>query len=254
MRPFLIVVFLLTLSINSRLNADSLTVAADPWCPYNCNASDIEQGFMIEIATAIFKNTSLNIQYKNVNWARAKVDLNNGSIDAVVGMTKGKNLNQWIFPREELGIEQMCVYTLDENWKYTSPQDFYEIRLGIINSYGYGDDADNYLAKNEGSKNIVTISGSNALKRLTEMLQRNRIDAFIENRFVMDYFLKGSSSKLKMAGCISAPREVHIVFSLQNPQGKEYAEQLSKGIIQLRNNGKLTQILAKYGIEDWKPQ
>lgn len=241
-------------SASSHLAANTLTLAADPWCPYNCIETEKQQGFMVEAASTIFEQSSITVKYRNVNWARAKADLNKGVVDAVVGMTKGSNFNQWVFPSEELGVEQMCVYTRDQNWTYTSPEDFYDVRLGVINSYGYGDDADNYLIKNRESNNIITISGSNPLQRLIEMVKRDRIDAFIENRLVMDYFLRQSPSTLKVAGCISEPRKVYIVFSKNNPKAKEYAEKLSSGITELRNNGTLAQILTKYGIEDWKAQ
>lgn len=252
MRAIVTTIVFMALATSSKVTAEKLTIAADPWCPYNCSTKENLQGFMIDVASNIFEQHLVTIDYRNVNWARAKADLNKGLVDAVVGMTKGSNFNQWVFPSEELGVEQMCVYTQNENWKYTAPEDFYGIRLGVINSYGYGDDADNYLAKNKGANNIITISGGAPLKRLVEMLKRDRIDAFIENRFVMDYFLKHSPSALKVAGCISQPRKVYIVFSKNNPKAEEYAETISLGIVQLRENGTLAEILTKYGVEDWK--
>lgn len=252
MRAISTLIFFVTLAICYNLNADTLKLAADPWCPYNCNTDDSQQGFMIDAARTIFEQSSISVEYKNINWARAKADLNKGIFDAVVGMSKNDDFDQWVFPREELGVEQMCVYTDDPNWRYTSTEDLHDVLLGVINSYEYGSDTDNYISQNKEARKVISISGSNPLKRLIEMLRRDRIDALIENRYVMDHFLRHTSSTLRVAGCLSPPREVYIVFSKNNPKAEEYAEILSKGIIKLRTEGTLTKILAKYGVSDWK--
>jgi hypothetical protein len=45
---------------------------------------------------------------------------------------------------------------------------------------------------------------------------------------------------------------VFIAFSSANPRSREWGALLDRGIAELRVSGRLGEILAAYGIEDWR--
>ena len=44
---------------SSFLKADTITITADEWCPYNCSQSVKDKGFLVDIFTYIFEKASL---------------------------------------------------------------------------------------------------------------------------------------------------------------------------------------------------
>jgi polar amino acid transport system substrate-binding protein len=253
--PF-ILCFLFSIAPLSGAYAKTLVIGADPWCPYNCVAGSKKPGFMVELAQTIFEQAGFKIKYINLNWARAKLDLNSGVLDAVVGMAKGAaNKKLWIYPENALGEEQMCFYSNKPDWKYEGINSLTAIRLGVINGYGYGAEIQPYILSHKSSHQVTALSGNHLFERLIEMLRKGRIDAFIDDHNVAEHFLsiyEGKASKIQQVGCLSKRRGIYIVFSKRNPDAEFYANLLSKGVQRLRQNGQLKTILNRYGLSDWK--
>lgn len=44
--------------------AQSVTLVADVWCPYNCAPDSVEQGYLIDIATLVFSRLGKHIDYR----------------------------------------------------------------------------------------------------------------------------------------------------------------------------------------------
>jgi polar amino acid transport system substrate-binding protein len=55
----------------SLAKADTISIRADLWCPFNCDPSGAKPGYMIEIAKAVFEPLGHKIDYQTLNWARA---------------------------------------------------------------------------------------------------------------------------------------------------------------------------------------
>ena len=65
--------------------AETLVMEADVWCPVNC-AQDAERpGIFIELATQIFAEAGIQVEYRVTNWARAVQDVRTGRANALVG-------------------------------------------------------------------------------------------------------------------------------------------------------------------------
>lgn len=255
MKTFHVTVLTALLIIPCCLSAKTLQIASDPWCPYNCSPDSEKPGFVIEVAKIIFEASGYQVEYQILNWTRAKDALNKGDIDAVVGMSRSStNFDKWVFPNEALGVEQMCLFTHLDGWNYQGVDSLKGKRLGVIHGYGYGDEINPYIDTHRESPSIVTVSGRMPLELLVKMIKANRIDMLIENRFVMGYFLNGSQTPLRLrnAGCVADQNEVFMVFSIHDPEASHYVRLLDQGIKTLRENGKLQEILNRYGVSDWK--
>ena len=86
-----------------------------------------------------------------------------------------------------------------------------------------------------------------------EKLLLGRISAVIDDHQVLKYTtrLHNLPKVFKISGCLQGIN-VQIGFSPNKSQSKEYAKKISEAINELRESGKLKEILKSYGLSDWK--
>jgi polar amino acid transport system substrate-binding protein len=251
MKKFLMLA-VVTMMIAPLLRAEELVVTADPWCPYVCEPESDKPGFMVEIARTIFGKAGHTIHYKNEPWARVIKNTTNGKINGAFGAFKSDAPGH-IFAKEELGVSTILFYVeKGTSWKYSGPASLANVTLGVIRGYSYGDEVDAYVQKYR--KNSKRVQVSNTLDSLVKKLMVGRIDAFPDDRMVVEWYLeqKNLSGKLQEAGLAVEAKELYIAFSPKLQSSKEYADILSKGIETIRKNGELSRILSRYGLKDWK--
>ena len=76
---------LAVLSPVATAGAETLTLVADEWCPYNCTPGDEKPGFLVEIVKKVFEPQGFTVDYKIVPWARAIRDTRAGRYSAILG-------------------------------------------------------------------------------------------------------------------------------------------------------------------------
>jgi polar amino acid transport system substrate-binding protein len=81
----------------------NIVLAADPWCPHNCVAGSIREGYMVDIARQAFALQGIEVNYVNMSWARALQQARTHHIDGVIGAFKG-DARDFVFPQESLGL------------------------------------------------------------------------------------------------------------------------------------------------------
>ena len=249
---FLILPFLLFEPIDAR--SDTIILAADEWCPYNCKPNTTQEGYMIDIARAVFEKAGHTLEYKTTSWARAIADARAGKITGIVGAIP-EEVPDFIVPKESLGSSQNRFYALSKTpWRYQNIASLSKVKLGIINGYGYHPDLLTYISANKSSPNIHVASGEHALEYNINMVLQNRLDALVEDQNVYDITANkmGVINQLIDAGALGAETPVYIAFSPASPHSQQYAELLSNGIIELRKSGELLKILTKYNLKDWE--
>ncbi len=245
-----VVTFLLFVGL---CKADVITIAADEWMPFTGNEKE-QNGYMIEIAKTVFEKQGHTIVFKNVPWSRAVTEAEKGNYTAIAGAYVS-DAPTFIFPTEEQGLGIDVMYVLKSSgWSFSSYESLSSVTLGVIQDYSYGDEMDAYIEKNEKTGKVNKITGSdNLTHRLIQMLQQNRITAFIENRNVCNYTMKlNKITDIKEAGTCKISNKIYIAFSPKNTKSNVYAKLLSDGMVELRKSGELKKILDKYGLKDWK--
>lgn len=249
-----LILFFGILSFTPALLADDIHLVSDIWCPYACKPASPKPGFMVEIATEVFKMHGHKVHYKLVNWARAISETRSGKYTGLIGSSK-MDAPDFIFPETPQGKNLNYFWTKKSSqWKYTGLDSLKGKKIGVINSYSYGDEVDQQIQNKNPS--YVIVSGEDALTKMIRMTNAGRLDAFIENPSVLSYQLMSlpeyadkfeSSSKN-----ITNDSDLFVTFSPANKNSKNYAEMMTKGIDELRKSGKLKEILARYGLVDWK--
>jgi polar amino acid transport system substrate-binding protein len=240
---------------------ETITINADPWCPYNCAAGAEKPGYMIEVAKAIFEKAGLTIKYENMPWPRCIDFVQKGKIDAIVGATKGE-AEGCVFPDEAFGFTNICFFVKKGSaWQYQNLESLKQVKVGIQAEYEYGATLDEYFAQHKNTPQVQEVSADEPLVLNIRKLLKDRIDAIPEDKsaFLYTAMLLGVSDQVTLAGATPIEseedfesRKVFIAFAPNNPNAKAYAQLFSEGVKEMRASGALTQILAKYGLTDWK--
>ncbi|MCP4350770.1 MAG: amino acid ABC transporter substrate-binding protein [Desulfobacterales bacterium] len=234
--------------------AETITFAIDEWCPYLCdpNVNNGLKGYMTDIASIVFQKAGYNTEFKKIPLERAVMMCHKGKIDAILSVYR-EDAPGMIFPEKEQGLSSNIFLTRKANpWKYASMQSLNQIKkLGLVKGYEYP--VIEKFIKAHPEK-ITEVKDKNPLETLLKMMLKDRIDALLDDRVVIQYTLK----KMKLtelfteAGTPEDSNPLYIAFSPVNPESKKYAEILMKGIEELRKSGELVKIMNKYGMQDWK--
>jgi len=223
--------------------SQELNLAINDWCPYICNPSAKKPGILIEIVEDIFQKEGYQVRFSKIPFNRAVVEIQNNRVQGIVGIVP-EVMPSLIFPEEPVISTQFCFFTLPQSkWHYNSLTPYYpETRVAVV----AGKKISSHIAK--AFPNREAIYGvKNTSKRLIEMLNLQRIDAFIEDKTVILYLLQQSHpvTPLRMAGCVEEKKE-YVAFSPTDPQAKTYAKIISDGIRRLRETGRIKEITASY--------
>lgn len=230
-----------------------IKVAADPWCPYNCDPKDEHQGLMIDIAREALAMSGYKLNYESMNWARAKLAVQTGTLDGIVGMAKTERSSPlYHFTSMPLGESKICLYKRKgDPWTYLSPDSLDNKVFGWINDYGFSTDPlDQWVSNHKTKENVLTVSGKNTHERLFKLMQLKRIDTFAEDKSVIAYTLKQANltSDIVVAGCLEESQDIYLAFSLKAPDRLLWSTAIESGLQTLSENGRLENILRHYGL------
>ncbi len=228
--------------------SDTITIAADIWCPINCDTSDTDIGIMVEIAQKVFEKAGHKVKYRIMPWSRAIHEARTGEINGIIGAFKG-DAPDFIFPENELlSISSNSIFVKKENeWKFDKIGSLSSLKLAVIRDYDYGEELNKCISEN---KNIYTISGMTPLERGIKMVFSGRVDAIVECAPVFWHTASkmGFADKFKSAGQVNSPENCFIAFSPKIAKSSFYAKTLSDGIASLISSGEYEKILKKYGL------
>lgn len=228
-----------------------ITIAADVWCPVNCDPDSTELGIGIDLAKKIFEPLGYQINYIVVPWARALEDVRQGKIDAVVGANTSDD-PALVFPENGIALITDDFYVKADN---TLPfKDIASLRgqrLGIIKDYGYGKAIEDLLDTQKNTKGLVQeVSGDTALDQNIKKLIAGRIDILIESGIVMSYKIKKEHLEDQIRRLGGIPQgNIYIAFSPALPASAKLKQQFDEGMIKLKKTEYLPHLYKLYGLQ-----
>ncbi|GAB3254818.1 substrate-binding periplasmic protein [Chitinimonas naiadis] len=230
--------------------AQTIKVASPSyWCPFSCTANAAEEGFTIDILRAIFTPQGDQIEYINMNYARALNEVKLGHLHAISSAFR-EEAPGFVFPTLPIAIDKYCVYTTPgQTWQYSGTGSLDSRKVGVIKGYSYGAEIDGYIKKNPAGFEVH--GGEGLTEKIARKVMLGRLDAFIEDTNLVQYLLaRQPSIKLREAGCVS---ESHVYFALSPAlkEAPEIARKFDEGLLKLHRTGALEQIMRKYGQHDW---
>ena len=228
--------------------ASEIVIAADNWCPINCDTIGSNQGFMVEIAKTIFEKKGHTINYIQLPWNRAVFMAREGEIDGIVGAFHG-DAPDFIFPQNEQSVLTNSFYALkNSNLNIKSTDSLQAVTLGIVSGYDYGINLNEYIREADKSR-IVSIGGDkNLVNRLMALLESKRVDVIVEADLVFKYeTLKMEKHEhFKHVGNATKPMKAYIAFSPNSSKSLKYSKILSDGMEEIKLSGELGNIMEKY--------
>lgn len=251
----LVATVLFVCGLKTSIANETITLAADEWAPYNIRPGVQPEGYMIDVAREIFGKHGIKVEYHTTTWKRVLEGTKNGIYSAAVGATRD-DAPYLLFPDESLAIYRLTYWARkDTTWRYTGEKSLEQISLGVIDWYNYGLQLNRYINRHHDKPaRVQVVSGNTALEMNLRKLQARRIEATVDNEDSIRYTARqlGILHELMIVGREQRTENCYIAFSPAIPKGKIYARMLSEGIRELRRNGRLQQILATYGLKDWK--
>jgi len=252
----LLLITALSLLLPTGANADTITLRADEWCPFNCQPEADKPGFGIEIARAVFTAAGHDLDYRLLPWTRALDECRKGAIAAVIGTTPTESPD-FVFPAEMIARADNAMAVKKGNpWRYAGPASLDRLKVGIIQGYVYMGTIGDYLeaaAKAPDHKRLDTTGGDNALELNLKKLLAGRVDVVIDSGAVLTYKIQDLhlTDKVELAGSADLD-PIYVAFSPALPVSKDLAALFDRSVADLRASGKLQAILSRYGQKDWK--
>lgn len=249
--PILSLFTCLLLSQSGMVRGETLVIAADLWCPINCSPDSPRPGIFVELARDIFAEAGIQVRYEARNWARVLQEVRRGEINAAVGAGR-EDAPDFLFGATPVALSQNCFYTRRESvWRYTGVESLPAVRLGVINDYSYGEQINAYIAAHRRRGGLVQVAaGDNALDLNLTKLDHDRLDAVLENSWVIQSRLAelGRAGGLREAGCREPNVPIYLAFSPARADSARYVELFDQGLRRYRADGRLRALLGKYGV------
>lgn len=245
---FIKLCILVTLLFNQSISSDEISLRTDYWCPYTCEDSVSQRGVLIDIVEHIFEQKGHTLNYRIIPWKRAIAMTRKGVFNGIIGSFY-EDAPDFIFHKEALAYSVNVFFVLDgSNWKYSGLESLNDVKFGIVLGYSYGVEIDKYI-QNHGKQRVYVASGDTPISDLVRLLKLNRIDAVLENRWVMKHYLKkiNMSNEIIEAG-ISSFDPVYVAFSPVKPLSHQYASEIDNVLIEMKKDGSWLRILKDYDL------
>ncbi|WP_101759739.1 ABC transporter substrate-binding protein [Oceanicoccus sp. KOV_DT_Chl] len=243
---------LLVLSIPSK--ADHITLVADRWYPYNGIPESPKPGYIIEIANRVFSQAGHTVDYQIMSWERALRLTREGKKNCVIGAYKSE-APDFIFPSTHQGVDQtIFIKRKADPWLYNGIESLHTIRFGVIGGYEYSDEITAYINQYQNNPQRISIArGKFPLEENMRALKNGEIGALLGSRTVINATIEKQQwlNQFVFAGEADVTSKIYLACSPANPKSHDYVAILDEGLKQLRKQGDLDKILAKYGLTDW---
>jgi polar amino acid transport system substrate-binding protein len=232
----------------------TLTFAADTWCPFNCAPNTLKQGFIVDIVRAVYEPLGYKVNYQVMPWPRAIAEARSGNLSGLLSTPKSAAIQDLLFPKDPVGIMQNALFKRhDDDWRYDGVASLNQERIGLVQGYVFTGEIGQYLndAIDTHSTYLDLSRGESAGPRNILKLALGRVDLIADDVSVVEYEHNAQHLQVPFdrATDIGPPMMIYVAFPTNNPQSVALAKILDAGVSRLRRSGKLRTILAQYGVE-----
>ena len=226
---------------NAKIQDDDsiriLLGAENSWPPY----SGIDgQGISTRLITSAYAKSGLTPTFQVLPYARVLHDLSSGKIDGGYNVTLQESTkDEYIFGKVPLlSVEAYWFFLPKTHSHIKSIEDIpSNFRVGVIRDYEYGDVYENHRHR----FNEIKVSQQSQIIR---MLKQGRIDAAVMFDREAEFALKSMQLDISIFDkrFLNHHGDVYVAFSLKSPRARWLAEQLDKGLTELKQTGEYDQL------------
>lgn len=237
---------LLTLSVATAKEPETVSFCEDPWPPYTQGeiGQAPERGYAVDFLNEISRRLDIDISLILLPWKRCLLLAEKGDVDGVMLLTKNSERERYLeFTVPLMSDNNLIWFRADRdlgaaNWK--SFQDLKNYRIGVVAGFNYGDEfnlaTDKYNLSVEETVDII----SNFHK-----LDFKRIDVFFVNLAAANEALRDSPElrrKLEYVDTLFDKLTFHIAFSKQS-KVRHLLSEFNKVILEMKQDGTIYRIL-----------
>lgn len=166
-----------------------------------------------------------------------------------------ESLDRAVLAREPIAIvRDGYVKRIDSFFQFKSLKDLEHVIVTGVQSPDYPKEILDHFEKFQHTERVFLLTGEDLYERTFQMISLNRADVAISTVGDLSYAIRslGFADKLKVSP-IPFYQDVFLYpgFSHKNPNAQALADMMTKGIRELRRTGRLKEILAAYGLNDW---
>lgn len=211
--------------------------AENSWPPYS---DENGQGISTQLIKAAYAKAGLTPSFQVLPYARVLHDLESGKIDGGYNVTlQSTTKDKYIFGQVPLlRVEAYWFFIPGTHAAIKSIKDIPDkFRVGVIRDYEYGDIYENHRRR----FNEIQVSQQSQIIR---MLKQGRIDAAVMFDHEAKFALKGMQLDTTIFDkrFLNHSGDVYVAFSHKSPRARWLAEQLDKGLNELKHSGEYNQI------------
>ncbi|MFK7973267.1 MAG: transporter substrate-binding domain-containing protein [Rickettsiaceae bacterium] len=250
------IIIILLLIQNSQVIAsqNTLIIAGDYWCPYNCTPNGSNPGFLVELIRRALHIHDIKVEYRTMSWAKSLEQIQAGKIDGIIGISDATKYNL-ITTKKPLEYTTLRAFTKsDTQWVYDGPESLIGKKIGIVMDYEMGDDIGNYIGTHyimQPSRFIVEKGRNAVIKSMTNLIDGDS-DLYIEDTRVANFCIDSANlnNYIKDAGKVSKVKlPLYIAFSPDTPNIKQYIKYFETGLTSLKNTGEYDVLRKKYKMD-----
>ncbi|ASP39950.1 hypothetical protein CHH28_15285 [Bacterioplanes sanyensis] len=222
----------------------SMTFAAADWCPYSCSDGS---GIVSDYLRELFAQRNITLDIQVIPWSRALQEVRFGHIDGLLTLVPGE-ADGVLMPASPTMSYQDCFFKRPgSDWTYTDMAALQHSVLGVVQGYGYSPEIDAYIA---GAKpgSVHAIAGAEPSERLIAMLQRERIDLYLDDVRVTQHTLKRLEmmpGAITVAGCLPE-KPLYLGLSAQPEWSAELIKWLDDALAEADNQHRWREISEQY--------
>lgn len=205
-----------------------------------------KDGLYVDIVKEAAKKIGILVTFKTYPWKRCLLLSKRGRTDAVIGVLKNKNLQEYMyFVDEPLAFEETTLFTYKgSDVKFNGNlTEINQYKVGIIRGATFYDEWEKNKSK------FIKIEEVNQLESLIRILAAKRVDLIIGNKFIIQYNAKklDISNEVISVYPILALNSGHLAFSMiKGESHKKLAEAFNKAIVKIKKSDMYMNILNKY--------
>ena len=236
---------LIFLLFNTSLFGMELRMATVNWPPY-FGESMKEGGPMVAVTREILKRKEIKLKVDFIPWKRAVKLSMRGEYDALFGAYKTKEREKTLYFTDGILASGHAMFSLsgrtDIPTSEKNLEKFKNFSFCLGRGYSVSESFDKATFLDKKMVNNAT--------QCISMLEKKRIDFFVEDPLVFKYEFKKLSPdkefKFKQVGKPLKTQFLHIAFSRKMKGFKKYGEIINKGLKELKADGTYQKILEGY--------
>lgn len=178
----------------------TLTMGAANWCPYTCPTTPKKPGIITEYLSWLLAKKGIQLEVSDAPWQRTVELSKKAQLDGLISLVPGEA--DWLLSTQTPTMRhQDCFYVKPQDgWRFQNITSLNGRSLGVIQSYGYQADLEDYIAAQQANPAaVLAISENNDAERLVKLLLSGRINTYVQDRQVNDWH----QHRTKNAGCLT---------------------------------------------------